>query len=275
MKKVILTLVIAALVAPASFSQIVRSTTFTKPEVVKVKEKSRIDWYVRLGLSCNNLTGGAVSTVNKQDKDYIKEFEEGEEGKSGFGTRVGYDIEFGFNKFFGKSNLYWGMEIGLGTRGGSYHWWYKYTDEDYTSESSDKCWVNSYGAKLVPFQIGYRYPVTEKIAIDAHLGIWMGCDFAGTYTEDESYESTNYEKETFKESWDFFDGDYVRGLIMDAGMQLGIGVWYGRFNLNFTWQRGFAPMMSEFPYGDTVFDKNGHEQKYNSSNAIISLGIAF
>lgn len=247
---------------PAAFSQIVRSTTYNQVP----KEKSKTEWFVRLGLSCNNLTGAAMSELKKD----IKELEKEEEGiNCKVSSRVSYDITAGFNKYFGKSNVYWGMEFGIGSRGGSY----TVTEDDKYYSASEKCYVNSYNIKYTPFTVGYKYPITQDIKIDAHLGVFMSFDFAGTYTEDE-WEIYDGEKETYKESCNFTD-DYVEGYRFDAGIQLGIGVWYRKFNLNFTWQRGFAPYIGAFPFGDNIYNKSGDQVYYNSSNAIISLAYAF
>lgn len=101
----------------------------------------------------------------------------------------------------------------------------------------------------------------------------MSFDFAGTYTEDE-WEISDGEKETWKESWGFTD-EYVDGYRLDAGLQLGIGVWYKKINLNFTWQRGFMPYIGAFPFGNEIYNKSDDHVYYNSSNAIISIAYAF
>ncbi len=265
MKKIIFALIMLTGFAPAAFSQIVRSTTFTQAP----KEKGKTEWFVRLGLSCNNLTGSAMSEAKKIFKEEMKEYDSDEKVSCKFSPRVGYDITTGFNKYFGKTNVYWGMELGLGTRGGAYT--YKYDWEDY--KENQKCYVNSYNVKYTPFTVGYKYPINDNIKIDAHLGIFLSFDFAGTYTEDE-WEIYDGEKETWKESCGFTD-EYVDGYRFDAGLQLGIGVWFNKFNLNFTWQRGFAPYIGAFPFGDEIYNRSDDHLYYNSSNAIISIAYAF
>ena len=42
----------------------------------------------------------------------------------------------------------------------------------------------------------------------------------------------------------------------------GVGVWYDRFNLDFTYQRGFIDVFSDF-------------DKIKTSNFMIRLGVAF
>lgn len=264
MKKLILPLLMLVASTPA-FSQIVRSTTFTE------KEGRKTEWFARLGLSFNNLTGDAMSEFKNIIKEELNEseLEPGEEASAGFGTRTNFDLMFGFNKYFGKTDLYWGMELGLGTRGGSYKYTAKSERENWKYECEEKCYVNTYNVKYVPFTIGYKFPMTDKIIVDAHLGIFASFDFAGAYTEDE-WEIRNGEKESYKDSTGIGDDAFCDITRFDAGLQLGLGVWFGRFNLNFNWQRGFAPFIDGFPFGDTFDDAY-----YNSSNAILSLGVSF
>lgn len=264
MKKSFFALIMLIAVIPA-FSQIVRSTTFTRTP----KEKSETEWFVRAGLSCNNLTGSAMGELKKAIKEELDP-DEHESAKNS--ARVGYDIIAGFNKNFGKSNAYWGMEFGLGSRGGNY----VYKAENDERSRCDKAYVNSYNIKYTPFTVGYKYPITDDIKIDAHLGIFLSFDFAGTYTEDEWRKDYNNDNESWDEndSWGLTD-DYVEGYRFDSGLQLGIGAWYGKFNLNFTWQRGFAPYLGGFPFGNRIYNKSGDQLYFNSSNAIISIAYAF
>ena len=54
---------------------------------------------------------------------------------------------------------------------------------------------------------------------------------------------------------DYMEVDYNH---FDAGMNIGVGVWYDRFNLDFTYQRGFIKTW-----------------ECNTSNVLIRLGVAF
>ena len=93
MKKLFVFLVAAMAVISAS-AQMRTSRTFTKV-------KSRTEWIVRVGPSFNRLTG--------YDKQYVEDVK--------VGSKVGFDLDLGFNKYIGGSDLYWGMELGIGTRG--------------------------------------------------------------------------------------------------------------------------------------------------------------
>lgn len=258
MKKFIAMLLLLATVIPATQAQIVRSRTFGE------KKKNPTTWYVRAGLSLNNLTGPGMSAAKKWLKADLEEDRQNyEEGKfdAGFGTRVGYDFEVGFRKNFGNTNVYWGMELGLGMRGGSYHYSAKYYEDDETDKSGAS--ANSYNIKFMPFQVGYLFPVGDKFKIDPHLGVYALYDFKSSskgweYTKDEIFDDTE-------------DAGFTR---FDVGMKLGIGFWYDRFNLDFSWQRGFMDYMECFPY-DHGWYENGEEKHFQSSNFIISLGMSF
>jgi len=171
------------------------------------KSDSRTEWILRAGVSFNNIAGSDVNGVS---------------------SKTGFDVDFGFNKYFGESNLYWGMELGVGTRGASFEW------EDYDGTIYDEGFT-SYNVKYSPFTIGYKFPVTEAIKIDPHVGGYLSYDFSTT--NDVSLEN------------DF-----------DAGIQAGVGVWYGRVNLDFMYQRGFINML---------------EDGGKTSNFLIRVGYAF
>ena len=96
MKKYIF-IALAMLVAVSAQAQVRTSRTF-------IKTKSRTEWIIRAGVSFNSLTG-------------IKNPLEGTGYESDFsaGSRTGFDVDFGFNKYFGQSNCYWGMELGVAT----------------------------------------------------------------------------------------------------------------------------------------------------------------
>lgn len=235
-------------------AQIVRSTTFNKVP----KEKNKTTWYVRAGVSLNNMTGEGRSNIMKEIKE--EELENGV--KAGFTTRAGYDFEIGFKKNFGKSDIYWGMELGFGTRGGGFAYSrtleYEYGEKIDVKETSN---LDLYTFKYTPFQIGYMYPINEDFSIDAHLGVFLSTDLGGSMKDKIIHGEKEYE-----EKYNYKETDCVP---FDAGIQLGIGAWYKKFNLDVSWQRGFVKMVGDFPYNE---DNYGD---IKSSNFVIALGYAF
>ena len=53
-------------------------------------------------------------------------------------------------------------------------------------------------------------------------------------------------------------GDWDDWKRFDAGMNIGVGIWYDRFNFDITYQRGFIKTWES-----------------NTSNVLIRLGVAF
>lgn len=188
MKKILI-VVITALVAFSVHAQLRTSRTFTKV-------KSRTEKIIRLGASVNNMAG----------TDDLEP-----------GASFGFDLNFGFNQYFGQSSAYWGMEIGIGTRGFSY--------ED---SWDDKETTTAYDIKWSPFTVGYKIPITEQFRIDPHLGLYTSYDFA-------------YSGWELSSPW-------------DVGLQLGVGVWFDHLGLDFMYQRGFIdaePYVSWYDNGYT------------------------
>ena len=86
----------------------------------------------------------------------------------------------------------------------------------------------AHNVQYSPFTFGWKIGVADNISIDPHLGVFLEVDY-------------NH---------------------FDAGMNIGVGVWYDRFNLDLTYQRGFI---------DVFTDADG----IKTSNFMIRLGIAF
>ncbi len=206
MKKIVIALFAAMLCITAS-AQLRTSRTFFKTE------GRGTEWIIRAGLSINNAAG---FNIEERIKDYFKP-----------ASSLGFDFDFGFNKYFGQSNLYWGMELGVGTRGFA------------NSEADEDKNATAYNVKYSPFTIGYKYPLTETIKIDAHFGGFATYDFA---------HSSGFST----------DNDY------DFGIQVGAGVWYGRVNLDFMYQRGFVDAYWVTWAGTAT-----------TSNFLIRIGYAF
>ena len=142
------------------------------------------------------------------------------DGAEDTGSKLGYNFVYGFQKPLGSIGTYWGMEFGLGSR-------------------------------VSPFTFGYKYNITDALAVDAHLGAYVSCDYVGKIKEKESYQGDSEETSVNMGDWE----DWKR---VDAGMNIGVGIWYDRFNLDFTYQRGFIKTW-----------------ECNTSNVLIRLGVAF
>lgn len=158
------------------------------------------------------------------------------DGADGCNSNIGYNATIGYQKPLGSAGGYWGMEAGLGSRG--------FKVDDVKSIA--------HNIQFSPFTFGWKFEVADNLKIDAHVGAFASYDYTSKMKE-------NGESISWGEYADFLEVDYNH---FDAGMNLGVGVWYDRFNLDFTYQRGFIDAFSDF---DGI----------NTSNFMIRLGVAF
>lgn len=232
MKKLLIFAVMAAMGFSAQ-AQLMRSTTFYE------KERVPATWYLRAGLSVNNVAGA-------------NEFTDNREGRS-IGSKLGYDIAIGFQKPFQDGGFYWGMEFGLGTRGAK-------NERSSETYSLKKSFV-AHDIKLTPLMFGYKYAFSDMVSLDVHLGAFGGFAYAGKGNVDEKWSSTSGEEENSNEH----GIGHALDTRFDAGIQAGVGVWFSRFNVDLTYQRGFMPInpvMFDYEYG-------------KSSNLILRVGVSF
>lgn len=250
MKKIVIIMAVAVMALSAS-AQVVTSRT-------SIRSKSKTTWFVRLGMSIDNLTNG---------NEVIK-YEADEDGKASIGSKVGMDLNFGFMRNIGKSGLYWGMDLGLGTRGatckeeGTYQEYDRNLGKNVDYKYTNKGSVMTWNVKYSPFTFGYKYSITDDLKLDAHLGAYASFDFAGgTKYEWENDEAEKLSYSQMKEkNWDYMP--------FDAGLQLGIGAWWKKFNFDITYQRGFVPAA-------VVYYGKENPANIYSSNLMLRLGYAF
>lgn len=145
------------------------------------------------------------------------------EGFKDVGSTVGYDFSLGFNKPIASSAAYWGMDLGLGTIGASM----KYGKETIKALG--------YNVKFTPLNFGYKYEIGD-FKVDPHVGAFLGYAFA----HNDNFKGTNSD--------------------FDAGIQVGVGGWYKKVNLDVTYQKGFV---------------NQYEKVGKTSAVLIRLGYAF
>lgn len=212
MKK-FLSIVAALLLCAGVQAQIVSSTS--RSIKTQRERPSETVWLARVGMNIMNLSGGSAE---------------------GLSSKMGYNVNFEFNKPMGEWGAYWGMNFGLGSRG------YKVDDVK----------AIAHNFQYSPFTFGWKIRVTDNIRIDPHIGVYASIDYAGKIKEDGD-----------SMSWgDMADYDGVDYRRYDVGMNSGVGVWYDRFNLDLCYQCGFVDVYSDY---DGI----------KTSNFMIRLGIAF
>lgn len=227
------------------------------------REKQSTEWIIRLGMSLDNAAGNAVSQA-KEDLEQSKE-DYGEPSSYGFGCKAGFEFSLAFNKPIGRSGLYWGMELGIGTRGARY---WSDSGRDINREDARKN-ILTWNAKYSPFTMGYKFPITKNIRLDAHLGAFVSYDFAG---KSNSKWICDDGEEKYKDTVNIGDGALNGFRRLDAGMQIGAGVWYKCFNFDITYQRGF---INAFDFYYNSFWDVDDDAKVFSSNLMLRVGIAF
>lgn len=162
------------------------------------------------------------------------------DGSDDSGRKAAYSVAVGFQKPIASLGAYWGMDFGLGSRG------YKYDDGDY----SEKLMANN--IQMSPITLGWKYEVVDNLFIDGHVGAFLSVDYTGKLKmEDEYYEESESVSMGDWDGWNRFD----------VGMGIGFGLWYDRFNLDFTFQRGFI--------------EAAEDSEMYTSNVMLRLGVAF
>lgn len=169
------------------------------------KGKTGTVWYVKAGANFSKLSAEGEST----------------------GSLFGYNVGIAFDRPIGTNGFFWGSGLQLATKG--------FKEGDYK--------LNAHKLEIPISVLGYKFNVTEDIAIDARLGGFVNYDLFGKISDDE--ESVNI-------------GDLDEYDRFSAGIQGGVGVWYQKLNLNITYQSGLVK-----------------QNECKERNLMISLGYAF
>ena len=229
------------------FSLLVCATGLSaQAQVTKIPEgftSGKAVWMVRAGACLNGASGDGVdATLDKWEKQKPNN----KWSYSGdFKRALGANLSIGFNKSIGTSPLYWGMELGVAMRGykGEADWSYGASSSvsgGYDSHSkAQTITLNAFNAQFSPINIGYKFLLNEKMAVDVHIGGFASYDFMGKHeseSEDHIYITSKYGnniKDTYTDaSTDIGDLDGYRNY--DFGVIGGVGFWLGHFNIDLT-----------------------------------------
>lgn len=156
-----------------------------------------------------------------------------------------YDVSLGYQWMINerKCRIFFSPEIGFGTRG---------EKEGEQNEWSEHASIRAHTIRLVPAQVSFQPKVGDDVYLDFHAGGFVSYDYAGRYTWFQGL----FQKDGSIKLRD--RQDYNRG---DAGIQVGTGVWFYDFNVDFTFRHGFVDMIS---------GKDGL-----SNNFVLHVGYAF
>lgn len=120
-------------------------------------------------------------------------------------------------------------------------------------EKTQTSTLNAYNALLTP-HIGYKVVFGEKMALDIHIGGYASYDIAGSFeTKTHDYWSTisvgSGNTKITDNSNSVKIGDIDNYTKHDFGAIGGIGFWFGHFNVDVNYQRGFVSMFE----GDNTY----------------------
>lgn len=255
------------------------SSAQSKKCILSLPDRYKMQWNVNVGVLFNGVSGSNKLTQKAQW--------ENEKKNGSFPALTGFSIGFGFDKSYGKSPLYGGLYIDFGTAG------YKtkatkYTDSPYTSSSGVHAGYNSYKEEkytldmynivLQPTFIGYKYIINKSMMVSGHLGGFASYNLFGKGKYNEYSHSHYYYDGSDKDSNNKSESkisDMEDLSKFDAGLNLGIGFYYGHFNIDFSWMRGFVPISKGG--SDTIKIGKTERKKGNlyESGFRISIGYTF
>lgn len=221
-------------------------------------------WIIRAGA---NFSGVSGKGIDAQEDAWVKN-----KWSGSFGRAFGGNLSIGFNKSLGSTPIYWGMDLGVAMRGykTDASWSYGASSSisgGYDSHTkSEKTTLTAYSAQLSPINIGYKYKINDNMAVDIHVGGFASYDFAGSL-KSESYDhiyltgkyGTN--DKTTENSNSTKIGDINSYRKYDFGVIGGVGFWYGHFNVDFSYQRGFV----------SIYDS---DNTYFCNKMMLKLGYA-
>lgn len=127
-------------------------------------------------------------------------------------STIGYNLSCEFQKPIATKGAYWGMSFGIGSRGCK-------VEDEYDNEK-----FIGHNVQWNPFNFGWRINLVDNLALDPHIGVFASYD----YVKNSNLDDT----ET--------DNDW------DIGMNLGVGLWYKKFNFDIAYQRGFKSLYDDF-----------------------------
>lgn len=216
-------------------------------------------WMVRLGGGISSVIGDGIDASKKNWEDSKPNKKWNCNGD--FKSATVPSLSIGFNKSFGSGPVYWGMELGVGMRGykTEVDWTYGASSSvsggyDYHSISMKET-LNAYNVQFSPINIGYKYIINDNMAVDIHVGGFASYDFAGKCkieNNDHYYSTSKYGnnlKDTNTETSNNI-GDVDNYRQYDFGAIGGVGFWYGHFNIDVSYQRGF---ISIYDVSDSYF----------------------
>ena len=231
-------------------------------------------WMVHIGAGFNSVSSDGIEAgANDWIRAVLSEPHEWYADNE-YKRKFGMNFSVAFTRNFGKSPVYWGMELGIGKRGFKQKLSAGYIEmttssnimqfkELATDQTSN---LLAEYVQFIPVNIGYRYLINDKMALDVHAGVFTSYDYWGHYTTDALYyrfDDTNRDNNMLMTSQAYLDTQDMYGYHkFDTGIIGGIGFWYGHFHIECGYQYGFVSVFK----GDDGYHCNSWQAK---------LGYAF
>lgn len=211
-------------------------------------------WVFRAGVSVNTIIGPGT----KEIKDELS-------ANGGLSAQAGYDVSIAFQRQLSQARgMYWGMELGVGTRGCRAHDKFSLNEEGVDMKVKAQSYLLTHNIKWSPITLGYRFSLTDNFWLDAHVGWYLSYDFAGKIHEKTTISGLEGGDITDSYSYNVVNS---KNNCLDTGAQIGIGVWYKQFNFDVTYQQGISP-------ANDVMDAKDLK-RILSTNVMFRVGYAF
>lgn len=167
--------------------------------------RKKMEWKINVGAT--------FSTLRGNDKESYT-----------YSSKPGYDIEIGFRRTI-KNNIFWGMSTGFLSRG--------FQADFKGSRIDDTENMMCHVFNFMPVKFGYKYDITEKLAVSAFLGAYL--DIVMVQNFDQNYTGSRRDDEQYSYSDD----------LADFGFRFGLGAQYGHIALDFSIDRGVIGRMCD------------------------------
>ncbi len=160
-------------------------------------------------------------------------------------TAASYNVSFGFNLPISKEGVYFGSELGLTSNG--------------TMHAKGSSSYKYHAIDLSPY-LGWKYYFNKNIGIDVHAGAFLDVIYAGI--DEGHYRYYDY--------YDYYY-EYFYTNKFDAGLAFGAGVWFKKFNIDFSYKIGLANVAEGYEYDN----RYNYDYSYKSRTFMVRLGYAF
>ncbi len=142
-----------------------------------------------------------------------------------------YDISLNYQKTLTDEvcPIYYTPQIAFGTRG----------EKESSDTKMETGYIKSHNIRLVPLQFSVQPRIVPERYLDIHAGGYLSVDYAGIFTYEQGTVFVTNEA-------DKKIGDIENYHRLDAGIQVGAGLWMGSWNLDFTYRRGFIGIIKDY-----------------------------